>query len=71
VVRMTKASKMAIEKAEKIFLERNSDGWSIFTFKDGKRIPVQCAEGGIAYPSRALARRAVKRIRPDLDPLDL
>ena len=69
-VRMTKASRMAIEAAEKIVLVNDRDGWSIYVYKGGNRIMVQCAEGGIAYPTRFLARRAVKRIRPDLDPVD-
>ncbi len=70
MVRMTKASRLAIETAEKIVLQKFEEGWGIYVFREGRRILVQCAESGIVYPSRALARRAVKRIRPDLDPVD-
>jgi len=70
VVRMTKASRMAIEAAEKIVLQKFAEGWGIYVFRGGQRLLVQCAESGIVYPTRALARRAVKRIRPDLDPVD-
>ena len=70
-VRMTKASKMALETADYIYFKFSSQGVSVFVTKGGKKIDIQsCAGGPVVYPTRDHARRAAKRVRPDLDPIE-
>ena len=70
-VRMTKASKMALETADYIYFTNSAQGVSIFVTKGGRKIVIQSGAGGaVIYPTRVHARRAVKRVRPDLDPIE-
>ncbi|MPM17058.1 hypothetical protein SDC9_63442 [bioreactor metagenome] len=70
-VRMTKASKMALQNADNIYFTTSVQGVTVYVTTAGKKILVQCGAGGpVVYPTRDHARRAVKRVRPDLDPIE-
>ena len=68
--RMTKASRLAIETASKIYVYIDADGTASLEAvrADGWRAWIQGADGVMGYPSRWHARAAIKKIRRDIEP---
>lgn len=67
--RMTQTSKaniLAADRAELVPLDDGGHGVKVW--RGDKAAFVSHATGPIAYPTATLARRAVKRLRPDLEP---
>jgi len=71
MARMTKASAELFPRAREAFYRREKNGVSVYLLmEDGQKKWVQGAEGILLYPDRLNARRAVKRLRKDLEPID-
>lgn len=68
--RMTKTSKANLLVCDRIELDYNSifQSYHVRLFKGDNLAYLSDSEGAMSYDSIAKARRAVKRIRPDLEP---
>jgi hypothetical protein len=76
--RMTKTSRENIKVADRaLFHEANpnvhhgKEGWLVAVERKGNRAYVSDAEGPVLYPTQTLARRAIRRVRPDLEPTEI
>jgi len=68
---MTKASAELFQRAKEAFYRQEKNGVSVYLLmEDGQKKWVQGAEGILIYPDRLNARRAVKRLRKDLEPVN-
>ena len=71
MARMTKASVEILSRAKEAFYRQERGGISVYVLmEDGQKKWIQSAEGILLYPDRFNARRAVKRLRKDLEPID-
>ena len=71
MARMTKASVDLFSRAKEVFYRQEKSGVSIYLLmEDGQKKWIQGAEGILIYPDRFNARRAIKRLRKDLEPVD-
>lgn len=66
--RMTKTSRANLEVADECGVAPGASGFMVWVSKKGNRAYLQDSEGPLEYKTKTLARRAVKRIRPDLEP---
>lgn len=72
MARMTKTSKENILVADRaLFHEARSGGWLVVVERKGNRAYLSDLDGPIAYPTQTLARRAIRRVRPDLEPTEI
>jgi len=71
--RMTKTSKANLLIADRCgFGTTLSGGYvGVWVERDGNRAYLHDGDGPLLYPSVTLARRAVRRIRPDLEPVTI
>jgi hypothetical protein len=69
--RMTATSRENVKVAEKAELVPLDVGWGVKVWKGGKAAFVSSPDGPMVYPTRTLARRAVRRIRRDLQPTEI
>lgn len=70
--RMTKTSLENLKVAKRaVFHEALGGGWFVVAERNDNRAYVSDAEGPIAYPTQTLARRSVRRVRPDLEPTEI
>jgi hypothetical protein len=69
---MTKTSLENLKVADSAkYHEATAGGWLVAVERKGNRAYLSDAEGPIAYPTQTLARRAIRRIRPDLEPTEI
>lgn len=68
--RMTKTSKENLLVADRIEIEknRNYNDFAVVLFRGDRMAYLSCKDGPMTYKTISDARRAVKRIRPDLEP---
>lgn len=66
--RMTKTSKTNLMIADDCGIVAGASGWMVWVARDGNRAYLSDSEGPLEYKTEILARRAIKRIRPDLEP---
>lgn len=69
--RMTKTSIANLEVADRCAFQWMPHGVVVWVERDGNRAYLHDSEGPMLYPSAALARRAVRRVRPDLEPVSI
>jgi len=75
--RMTAISVANLEVADKVGFYDSSDskggifGVMVWVEKEGRRAFLSGSKTPLIYKDRVLARRAVKRLRPDLEPTDI
>jgi len=70
--RMTKTSVENLKVAEAAkYYAVCSSGWLVAVERNGNRAYLSDAEAPIAYPTQTLARRAIRRVRPDLEPTEI
>jgi hypothetical protein len=70
--RMTKTSLENLKVADAAkFHEARGGGWLVAVERKGNRAYLSDAEAPIAYPTQTLARRAIRRVRPDLEPTEI
>jgi len=68
---MTKTSRANLEVADRCGFMETPAGVTVWVERTGNRAFLHDSEGPMVYPSSALARRAIKRIRPDLEPVSI
>lgn len=66
--RMTKTSRANLEIADACGVVAGASGWMVWVERNGARAYLSDSAGPLEYKTDTLARRAVKRIRPDLEP---
>lgn len=71
--RMTKTSKANLSVADRCGFHDVADGVLVWVERDGNypRAFLHDSEGPMVYPSQALARRAIRRVRSDLEPVSI
>lgn len=71
--RMTKTTKANLEIADKIVIEATEGGNEFFVklYRGGKLAYLSDAQGPITYGTVTEARRTVRRIRKDLEPVTI
>ena len=70
--RMTKTSLENLKVADAAkYHEGTAGGWLVALEMKGNRAYLSDIDGPIAYPTQTLARRAIKRVRPDLEPTEI
>ena len=68
---MTKLSLENLKVANQVKIHTATAGWLVAVERNGNRAYLSDADGPLAYPSQALARRAIRRVRPDLEPTEI
>ena len=70
---MTKTTKANIEVADKIVMQEADAGNEFFVklYRDGKLAYVSDIHGPITYGTVTEARRAIRRIRKDIEPVTI
>lgn len=77
MARMTKQSVENLKVADQVRFFREDhknnryDGILVEVSRKGNRTFLHSAEGIMVYPSVLVARRSVRRIRPDLEPTEI
>ncbi|HDZ55298.1 hypothetical protein LCGC14_0393450 [marine sediment metagenome] len=66
--RMTKTSKQNLTVADTCGFSAAAPGVLVWVSRNGNRAFLHDSESPLVYPTEALARRAIRRVRPDLQP---
>lgn len=73
VKRMTKQSSENLKVADSVRIVALDDGsgFMVMAFRGERSAVLQCSDGPMVYPSVLVARRSVRRIRPNLEPTEI
>ena len=76
IKRMTKQSVENLKVAEAVRLEPTENegiyyGTMVAIYRNSNKAYLHCSDGPMVYPSLLVARRSIKRIRPDLEPTEI
>lgn len=69
--RMTKTSKANLTICDACGIDSSASGVLVWVSRNGNRAYLHDGDGPIEYPTAALARRAIRRVRSDLEPVSI
>jgi hypothetical protein len=70
-MRMTKQSKANLMVSDEIKIVSNDLGFLVLLYRGGNCVTLSDSSGPIVYSDKKVARRTVRRFRPDLEPVEI